>query len=233
MPANLRSGNLLLARLPDAELAALAADAEIVTLERPRMLVEPNQPIRDVWFPINCLASLVTLLADGSSVESGAVGRHGMVGIPVILDAEMTSMQTLIQVPGDAVRVGAARVKEVFDGGGVLKQILNRYVHMLFVVASQSAACNRRHQIDARLARWLLVSADGIGSEEIAITHEFLAVMLGVRRSSVTETALKLQERGLIDYRRANVTILDRPGTEAASCECYAAQKREIERVLG
>ena len=172
------------------------------------------------------------MLEDGSTIEAGTVGREGMTGVPVMLNAESTPMQTVVQVPGEAIRIHSARVKEVFDQGGGLTDLLNRYIHTLFVVASQSAACNRRHQIEARLARWLLMSSDGIQNDQVAITQDFLATMLGVRRSSVTEAALALQERGLIEYERAKVTIFDRPGLERTACECYGVVKREYERLL-
>ena len=223
----------LLSKLPPEELDWLAAGAEVVTLDRAHPLVTPYEPIRDVWFPVSALASLVIVLEDGATVEAGAVGRDGMVGVPLLLGAETTPMQTLIQVPGEVIRIPAARVLEgLADGGRVLRDLIQRYTHFLFVMASQSAACNRRHPMDERMARWLLVSSDGIGSDRVAITHEFLATMMGVRRSGVTETAQQLQEKGLIDYRRASVNIIDRSGLEKAACECYRVVRREYERLF-
>jgi CRP-like cAMP-binding protein len=225
--------NHLLAGLASEELDQLLVEAEVLELERHEPLIAPGLPIRFVYFPINCLGSLVAVLDDGSTVEAGTVGREGMVGVPVILDAKTTPMETVVQVPGRAVRIPSARLKEIFDRGGSLRVILNRYIHFLFVTASQSAACNRRHQIEQRLARWLLMSADGVGSEKIAITHEYLAVMLGVRRPSVSEAALSLQARGVIHYGRASVEIVDRPGLEAIACECYRIVRNEQDRVVG
>ena len=223
----------MLSKLPTAELEHLAAEAEVLTLDRAHPLVTPYEPIRDVWFPVTALASLVIVLEDGATVEAGAVGRDGMVGVALLLGAETTPMQTLIQVPGEVIRVPAARVIDALSNGGVLRDLVQRYTHFLFVMASQSAACNRRHPMEERMARWLLVSSDGIGSDRVAITHEFLATMMGVRRSGVTETAQHLQEKGLIDYRRASVDIIDRAGLEGAACECYRVTRREYERLFG
>ena len=223
----------MLAKLPQQELEYLMEGAEALTLDRAHPLVNPHEPMRDIWFPVTALASLVIVLEDGSTVEAGAVGREGLVGVPILLGAETTPMQTLIQVPGEVIRVPAARVIEIHGRAGMMRQMFLRYVHFLFVMASQSAACNRRHQMDARMARWLLVSSDGIGSDRVAITHEFLAAMMGVRRPGVTETAQRLQGKGLIEYRRASVDIIDRKGLEAASCECYRVTRREYERLFG
>ena len=222
--------NLLLAQLPADELAALQLERVSLVLAQP--LIVPNEPITSIYFPISCLGSLVTLLEDGASVESGAVGREGMVGIPVILNAATTPMQTLVQVAGEAYRAPSEVVKAEFDKRRTLFKVLNRYVHTCFVVTSQSAACNRKHSVEARLARWLLMSADGIGANEVAITQEFLATMLGVRRPGVTTSAGKLQEEGLIAYTRGFVQILDRDGLEKAACECYAIVRDEYARLL-
>ena len=225
--------NRLLDHLPASELAQLQPHMERMSLSHGYPLIKPHDPIRNVYFPINALGSLVTILEDGSTVEAGSVGREGMAGVPVILNAETTPMQTLIQIPGDVWRIDASVVKREFGKRGTLHDILNRYVHTLFVVASQSAACNRRHDIGARLARWLLMSSDGIGSNEIALTQEFLATMLGVRRAGVTEAAARLQNQGWIRYSRGFVEILDRPALETATCECYHVVRREYERLFG
>jgi CRP-like cAMP-binding protein len=225
-------GNLLLARIAHDEWAALRPHATRLTVEHFDALINPREPIRYVYFPVNCLASLVTVLEDGSSIEAGTIGREGMAGIAVVLDAETTPMQTLVQIPGDAIRISAAAIKEVFAAGKTLQKILHRYIHTLFVIASQSAACNRRHQIEARFARWLLMSSDGIGSDELAITHEFLSAMLGVRRSGVTEAAVKLQEEGMIRYKRGGIRIINRRKLESVACECYDNVKQEYDRLF-
>ena len=225
--------NRLLHSLPPHELEELQPHMERMTATHGYPFIIPHKPIKYVYFPINALGSLVTILEDGSTVESGSVGREGMVGVPVILHAEMTPMQTLVQIPGDVWRIDANVVREEFDRRRGLYTILNHYVHTLFVVASQSAACNRRHAVEPRLARWLLMSSDGIGSHELALTQEFLATMLGVRRAGVTEAASKLQGENLIRYTRGFVEILDRPALEAAACECYHVVRREYERLFG
>jgi CRP-like cAMP-binding protein len=225
--------NRLLASLPAADRDALRPHLELFGLELAYPLIQPQQPIRHAYFPVNCLASLVIVLEDGSTVESGSVGREGMVGIPIVLGAGTTPMQTVIQIPGEAFRLDAEVLKEQFDRRGALHSVVTRYIHTLFMVASQSAACNRRHGVDARLARWLLMSSDGIGSNSVAITQEFLATMLGVRRAGVTEGAVKLQNAGWIAYSRGLVEILDRPALENAACECYHMVRQEYERLFG
>jgi CRP-like cAMP-binding protein len=224
--------NRLLAALPPEDLEALRPHMDEITLELHTPLIEPNEPIEYVIFPLTCLGSLVTVLEDGSTVEAGTVGYEGMVGIPILLNATTTPMQTVTQVGGKAIRILSAVVKKQFDRSPAMHALMHRYIHALFVIASQSTACNRRHQVDERLARWLLMSADGIRNEEVAITHEYLATMLGVRRPGVTEAALKLQEDGLIHYRRGGTTIIDRPGLESRACECYHVVKTTIEHVF-
>jgi len=224
--------NRLLAALPAEDVAALRPHMEEITLELHTPLIVPNEPIEYMIFPITSLASLVTVLEDGSTVEAGSVGHEGVVGIPVLLNATSTPMETVTQVGGTAIRVPSEMVKKQFDSSRAVQALLLRYIHALFIIASQSTACNRRHQVDERLARWLLMSADGIRNEEVAITHEYLATMLGVRRPGVTEAALKLQEDGLIHYRRGGTTIIDRPGLESRACECYHVVKNTIDSVF-
>ncbi len=224
--------NRILDALSPADVEALRPHMEQVTLDLHTPLIRPNEPIGDVWFPVTALASLVIVLEDGSTVEGGSVGREGMVGIPVILNATSTPMETVVQVPGLAVRVNAEALIRRFEASPALHALLHRYVHSLFLIASQSAACNRKHSVEERFARWLLMSSDGIDSEEVAITHEYLATMLGVRRPGVTDAAIKLQEQGLITYRRGGTTILDRRGLEDAACECYRVVKTEQDRVF-
>ncbi len=224
--------NRILNALPPDDAAALRPHLEEVTLDLYTPLIRPNEPIGDVWFPTTCLASLVTVLEDGSTVEGGSVGREGMVGIPVLLESTSTPMETTVQVPGMAIRLPAEVLLRRFEESRPLRALMHRYIHSLFLIASQSAACNRKHSVESRFARWLLMSSDGIGSDEVAITHEYLATMLGVRRPGVTEAALKLQEQGLINYRRGGTTILDRRGLEDAACECYQVVRSEFDRLI-
>lgn len=225
------TGNRLLDLLPKDELHPLQPERMTVTHAYP--LIVPFEPIRYVYFPINALGSLVTVLEDGSTIESGSVGREGMTGVPVILGTDSTPVQTVVQIPGDVWRVESEVVKREFARQLTLHSLLQRYVHTMFVIASQSTACIRRHAVEARLARWLLMSSDGIDSHELPLTQEFLGTMLGVRRASVTEAAAKLQTEGLIRYVRGFVEIIDRPGLEAATCECYHVIRREYERLFG
>jgi CRP-like cAMP-binding protein len=225
--------NRLLAKLPSEELETLWPHLEEVELTHGQTLIIPNEPIPYVYFPTTALASLVTVLQDGATVESGAVGREGLVGVPIFLDAGTTPMLTVAQIPGQAIRVKAEVIKALFDRRGAFYQLLHRYIHSLLIVASQSAACNRHHPIKFRLSRWLLMSSDGINNEELALTQEFLATMLGVRRSGVTEAALQLQQEQLITYSRGKVRILDRKRLEASACECYQMVKTEFDRLLG
>jgi CRP-like cAMP-binding protein len=228
MPAE----NRLLAKFPKSELEALRPHMETVTFDHGFALIKPREAIRHVYFPITALASLVTVLEDGFTVESGAVGRDGMVGVPFMLEAMMTPMETLIQIPGELIRIKASAIKESFERSPVVQALFHRYLHFLFLIASQSAACNRRHQVTKRLARWLLTSSDGVGSDQVNLTHEFLATMLGVRRAGVTEAAQALQKRKLIEYKRRGVRIVNRKGLEKAACECYAIVRNEIEQLL-
>lgn len=227
------SQNRLLARLPSEELTALQPYMEQVSLSRGQTIILPYQPIPFVYFPVNSLLSLVTMMEDGSTVEAGSIGREGMAGLPILLDAGTTPSQTLAQIPGKAVRVKAGIIKEAFDAGGALRHILHRYIHTTIVVASQTAACNRLHQIEARLSRWLLMSSDGVGSEELSLTQEFLSTMLGVRRAGVSEAASQLMDKGLIRYQRGRIQIVDKKSLETAACECYGVVKAEYDRLFG
>jgi CRP-like cAMP-binding protein len=225
--------NRLLTLLPPAELGELRRQAEVVTLRHGQHAIVPDEPIRDVYFPLTCLLSLVTTMEDGSTVESGSIGREGMSGIPVVLNAGQTTMPTFCQIPGDAVRVRSEVVREVYSRSEETRRILNRYVHTVVVVGSQSAACNALHRVEARMCRWLLMSSDGVGSDQVNLTQEYLAAMLGVRRPGVTEVAGKLRAEGLIEYSRGSIRIIDRAGMERLACECYDRVKGEYERLFG
>jgi CRP-like cAMP-binding protein len=225
--------NRLLARLPGEELQELRPHCELVSLSHGQHIIVPDEPIQHIFFPLNCLLSMVTQMEDGSGVESGIIGREGMSGIPVLLNAGQTTMPTFTQVPGEAVKVRARIVQEAYEASAALRRLVNRYVHTVVVVGSQSSACNARHGVEARFCRWLLMSSDGVGSDEVGLTHEYLAVMLGVRRASVTETACRLRERGLIEYTRGSIRIREREALEGAACECYGRVKAEYERLLG
>ena len=225
--------NLLLAQLPDEEMAALAPHLQEVSLTLGEPIIVPDKPIEDVYFPTGALLSMVTVLQDGATIESGTIGREGMSGIPILLDATQTTMETVAQVAGRALKIKAPVLKDLYENSRALHLLLNRYMHTVVVVGSQSAACNARHSLTERFARWLLMSSDGVSSDEVGLTQEYLSVMLGVRRSGVSEAASKLQQAEIIVYHRGNIKILDRPGLEAIACECYQKVRTEYGRLLG
>jgi len=231
--AHLPTQNRLLASLPREELELLSPHLEQVWLPHGQMIISSDEPIAFVYFPLNCLLSMVVVMENGATVESGSVGREGMAGLPIVLDAATTPMETMAQIPGQAIRIKAEILKEAFNRGGMLQKILYRYIHTVIIVSSQTAACNRLHRLEARLCRWLLMSSDGIGSEQLYLTQEFLATMLGVRRSGVSEAASQLQSNGLINYQRGQIKIVNRKSLETSACECYAAVKAEYERLFG
>ena len=231
-PPKATLANRILSALPEDEYAQLAPHFERVSLHHGEHVIVPDEPIRYFYFPIDCLLSLVTQMEDGSSAESGSIGREGVSGVPVLLDARQTPMPTFTQIPGDAIKLRAELLKDAYNRGGAVRDILNRYIHTVIVVGSHAAACNALHKVESRMCKWLLMSSDGIGSHELRLTHEYLATMLGVRRASVTETAIKLKDAGLIEYERGFVRILDRPRLEAQVCECYHRTKAEYERLF-
>ena len=225
--------NHLLAGLTSEELKRLHPHLKQVSLSHGQVIIFPDEPIEFIYFPLNSLLSLVTLMEDGSTVEASSIGCEGMAGLPILLDAGTTPMQILTQIPGEAVRIRANIVKQEFDRGGALQKLLYRYIHTIIVIGSQSAACNRLHHLEARLCRWLLMSSDGVGSTELPLTQEFLATMLGVRRAGVTEAASQLQSKGLIRYQRGYIQIIDTKSLETAACECYGIVKTEYDRLFG
>ncbi len=225
--------NRLLALLPVSNLETLRRHAEVVSLRHGHHVIVPDERINEVYFPLTCLLSLVTTMEDGSTVESGTIGREGMSGIPVLLNAGQTTMPTFCQIPGDSARIRSEHVREVYERSADARRIFNGYIHTIVVVGSQSAACNALHRVDARMCRWLLMSSDGVGSDEVNLTQEYLAAMLGVRRPGVTEVAGKLRAEGLIDYSRGSIRINDRAGMERRACECYGRVKGEYERLFG
>ena len=225
-------GNRLLSILPQEEFDLLGPHLKRVSLAHSQRLIAPYEQITRVYFPINALASLVTVMEDGSIVEAGCVGREGLVGIPVFLGTGSTPMQTVVQIAGEAFEARGDTVKKVFDNGGAFHTVVHRYINTLFIAASQSAACNRLHQIEQRLSRWLLMSSDGIGSNQLGLTQEYLAAMLGVRRPGVTEAALQLQDEGGIRYSRGVIEIIDRDSLEQRACECYGVVKAQFEQLL-
>lgn len=214
-------GNRLLAAVPAPEYRRLQAQLEPVTLQFGQILYEPGRTIRYVYFPIDCLISLLTAVDKQRTLEVGMVGNEGMAGMPFILGVGVSGVRALVQGEGAALRMAATRFRLEFDRNRPLQQALFRYTYALMAQISQTAACNRFHDTEARLARWLLMTRDRVGSDEFPLTHEFLAHMLGLRRVGVTEAASALRQRNLIGYHRGMLEILDTKGLEAAACTCY------------
>jgi len=218
--------NSLLAALPRKDYQRLLAGLELVTLTFGKVLYEPGDSIRHVYFPNNSLVSLLTLADGHLALEVGMVGPEGMVGTPMSLGINVSPVRALVQGSGTAMRMTAVRFRKALRQSPPLQQALYRYVHVLMVQVTQTAACNRFHVVEARLARWLLMTRDRVRADRFRLTQEFLAHMLGVRRVGVTKAAGALQRRKLIRYSRGNITILDEKGLEAASCRCYETVKR-------
>jgi CRP-like cAMP-binding protein len=230
--ASPKAVNRLLAALPDAEYQILIPHLECVPLAFKQVLYEVGEPIEYVYFPHRAIVSALSTMEDGSTVEVGLVGNDGIVGIPAALGDNIAATTGTVQVPDSAMRMKASLLKTEFGRGGVLQSLLLRYMQAQHAFVSQNAACNRLHQLDGRLARWLLLVCDRVESNELPLTHEFMAQMLGVRRAGVTEAANTLQQAGLIRYNRGKVTILNRKELEGASCECYQIINGEYVRLL-
>jgi CRP-like cAMP-binding protein len=218
------AANGLLAALPRQDYQRLLAELELVPLAYGEVMYQPGERIRHVYFPNDAIVSLLTVV-QGKALEVGLVGREGMVGIPVALGAELALVRAVVQGTGSALRMKAAIFHEALERCVPLQREVQRYAYSKLVEARQRAACNRFHDIEERLARWLLMTHDRVRADRLHVTHEFLADMLGVRRSGVTQAASDLQRRRLIDYRRGDVRILDRKGLEAAACGCYRTVK--------
>ncbi|HEY9285439.1 MAG TPA: Crp/Fnr family transcriptional regulator [Pyrinomonadaceae bacterium] len=222
--------NRLLAALPRDEYERLAPRLEPVRLELSETLFRPGESLGYVFFPTTAVISLLTDLEDGGGLEVGVVGREGVAGVSAVLGAEESKVATAQQA-GAALRARADDLREEFTRGGALQPLLLRYVHALMSQISQSVVCNVRHRIEARLARWLLMMHDRACSDELRLTHEFVANMLGIRRAGVSEAAERLKDARIIDYTRGAIRILDRPGLEGLACECYQTVKVEFDRL--
>jgi CRP-like cAMP-binding protein len=222
--------NSLLAALPRKDYQRILADLEPVTLTFGQVLYEPEDPIRHVYFPSDSLVSLLTLADGHLALEVGMVGYEGMVGAPITLGINVSPVRALVQGGGTALRMTSARFARAFRLCPSLQRALYRYVHVLMSQVTQTAACNRFHMVEARLARWLLMTRDRVRSNRFHLTQEFLAHMLGVRRVGVTRAASALQQRKLISYSRGEMNIVDEKGLEAASCKCYEIVRNVQER---
>ena len=226
-------GNRLLDLLPAADRRRLLDRMELVELDLRQRIYEPGKPIEHVYFPLTTVISMLAVMEDGQAVEVATMGNEGMAGLPVFLGASTSPDLAFAQIPGRALRLPAGEFHELANGAGTVQALLQRYTQAFFVQLAQGAACNRLHSVDQRLARWLLMTHDRVGQDQFPLTQEFMAQMLAVRRATVTEAARRLQQALLITYSRGIITIVDRPGLEAASCECYRIITDEHTRLLG
>jgi len=225
--------NRLLAALPDAEYQRLVPHLERVPLPVKQVLHKRGESIEYVYFPHRAIVSLISTPEEGSKVEVGLVGNEGLVGIPAVLGDNIATTTAIVQREDSGMRMEASLLKTEFQRGGVLQSLLLRYTQALYALTSQNAACNRLHNLEERLARWLLLVYDRVGSNQLQLTQKFIAEMLGVRRAGVTEAANRLQQAGLIRYSRGKITILNQQELEAASCSCYGIINSEYTRLLG
>ena len=224
--------NRILCALPRASLERLLPDLALRPLDVRQVLQQRGVPVEQVIFPLDGVASMISLGDSGGSIEVATIGREGIVGLPLFLGGERSAGEVFIQVPGKGLSMFAARFQHHVAREPALTRILLLYTQALLTQVAQCSACNQHHSIAGRCARWLLQTHDRVNGDGFPLTHEFLSLMLGVRRATVTETAQRLQARGLIQYHRGVVNILDRIGLEQASCECYRLVNREYTRLL-
>jgi len=224
--------NQLLAALPELIRERLFAHLEPIEMPLGEVLYESGSQLHHVYFPTTCIVSLLYVMEDGASAEIAVVGKEGLLGIALFMGGETTPSRAIVQSAGHGFRLKAQLLKEEFNRAGPVMHLLLRYTQALITQMSQTAVCNRLHSVDQQLCRWLLLSLDRLPSNELSMTQELIANMLGVRREGVTEAAGKLQNAGLINYSRGRITVLDRPGLEARACECYQVVKKEFDRLL-
>ena len=235
MPLSLNSdprANQLLAALPADEWQRWLTQLEAVELPLGRVLYESGVALGHVYFPTTAIVSLLYVMEDGASAEIAVVGHEGIVGVSLFMGGESTPSRAVVQSAGQGFRLRADALKDEFKRSSPVLHLLLRYTQALITQMAQTAVCNRHHTLDQQLCRWLLLSLDRLQGNELVMTQELIANMLGVRREGVTEAALKLQKAGLIRYMRGHITALDRPGLEARSCECYSVVKHEYDRLL-
>jgi CRP-like cAMP-binding protein len=225
--------NRLLSLLSDADYERLRPHLSPVVFEYKKSLYEASRPIEQVYFPVEGVASLVLTTADGASAEVGTIGSEGMVGLPICLGDHDAPSSVYVQVPGTALTMDAGRFRGQLDRSPTLNLVMLRYAHAFFNQVAQSAACAHLHKVEQRCCRWLLMTRDRMPSGDFLLTHEFLGMMLGVRRTTVTDVMGSLQKARLIRYRRGHVTILDHGPLRERACECYDISRLEFDRLLG
>jgi CRP-like cAMP-binding protein len=224
--------NHLLAALPAADFDRVKAHLKLVLLPLGEVLYESGSRQRAVYFPTTAIVSLLYTMADGASAEIAVVGNEGLIGVSLFMGGETTPSRAVVQSAGHSYRLPGKLLKEEFTRGAALQHLLLRYTQALLTQMAQTAVCNRHHSLDQQLCRWLLLSLDRLAGNELVMTQELIANMLGVRREGVTEAAGHLQRAGLIKYSRGRITVVDRPGLEARTCECYGVVKKEFDRLL-
>lgn len=224
--------NTLLGALPAADLDRIKASLKLVPLALGEVLYESGRLQRQVYFPTTAVVSLLYVMADGTSVQTAVVGNEGLIGVSIFMGGDATPSRAVVQSAGHAYRLSGALLKEEFARAGALQQRLLRYTQALLTQMAQTAVCNRHHSLDQQLCRWLLLSLDRLPGNDLVMTQELIANMLGVRREGVTEAAGNLQDAGLIRYSRGHITVLDRVGLETRTCECYSVVKKEFDRLL-
>jgi CRP-like cAMP-binding protein len=224
--------NRLLALLPDGEWQRWQPQLELVALPLGRVLYESGATLSHAYFPVSAIVSLQFVTENGSTAQIAVVGNEGVVGIPLFMGGGSTPSQAVVQSAGEAYRIPGPMITEAFERSALVSRVLLRYTQALIAQMAQTAVCNRHHTVDQQLCRWLLLSLDRLRGNELVVTQELIAQMLGVRREGVTEAALSLQRADLIRYRRGHITVLDRPGLARRSCECYGVVKTEYDRLL-
>jgi CRP-like cAMP-binding protein len=232
IPSPDRNANHLLAALPNLVSTRWVAHLEDVELSLGQVLYESGGTLSHVYFPTSAIVSLLYVMENGASAEIAVVGNEGIVGISLFMGGESTPSRAVVQSAGRGLRLKAQMMKDEFNQAGPVLHLLLRYTQALITQMAQTAVCNRHHSLDQQLCRWLLLSLDRLQGDELVMTQELIANMLGVRREGVTEGALKLQQAGLIRYARGRITVLDRDGLERRTCECYAVVKSEYDRLL-
>ena len=224
--------NHLLASLPTADYEPLAPHLELVAMRLGDMIYEPGGQLQYAYFPTTAIVSLHYVMESGASAESAGVGNEGMVGISLFMGGNTTPSSAVVQTAGHAYRLERRRLLQEFNRAGLMQRLLLRYTQALMTQVSQTAACTRHHSVEQQLCRWLLLTLDRMPSNELVMTQELVASMLGVRREGITEAAGRLQQAGYIRYRRGHISVLNRAGLESLACECYAVVKKELSRLL-
>ncbi|HEV7631639.1 MAG TPA: Crp/Fnr family transcriptional regulator [Steroidobacteraceae bacterium] len=223
--------NRLLAALSAPERERIFPNLQLIEMPLGRVVYEPGDTLRHVYFPTNCIVSMLYVMENGASAEISVVGNEGLIGISLFMGGETTPSRAIVQSSGHAFRLAGQELKDEFHRNGAMQILLLRYTQALITQMAQTAVCNRHHNVDQQLCRWLLLSLDRLSSNQLTMTQELIANMLGVRREGVTDAAGKLQKLGIIQYTRGLITVLDRPRLEALCCECYAVVKKETDRL--